>query len=675
MNVPPFSDRQESNSTVMLQRFVENAPAAIAMFDRQIRYLVVSRRWLTDYDLGENIVGQSHYDVFPLFREWNATEIDRRHKLYTACLTGNGAICTEEQWVRSDGTIDWLRWEIQPWKNDAGEVGGLMMFVETITESKQASRAVYEAKEAAIAANHAKSAFLANMSHELRTPLNAIIGYSEMLVEEAQDCGYTEISPDLEKIRSAGKHLLSLINDILDISKIEAGRMDLYIERCEIAQLVADVQNTIRPIVDKNNNTLQVHLAPNLGSMTADLTKVRQSLFNLLSNAAKFTQQGQISIAVHREVSVENPHSQSIDTECRPQSYIIFQVSDTGIGMTPEQMDNVFRAFDQADASTTRQYGGTGLGLAITRHFCRMMGGDIYVKSQLGEGSTFTIRLPARIRPSRKQDMTFISSRSQPNPQSSPNVLSNMVLVIDDDPAVRDLIARRLKKEGFAIETASTGKEGLLRAQELRPDAIILDVLMGEMNGWKVLSVLKNDPELADIPVIISSILDDRNLGFTLGAADFLTKPIDNQRLSRLLSKYQKRKAKTPLPHQILIVEDDVLLREMLRKMLATTNWNVMEADNGREALDRIQQQTPDLILLDLMLPEIDGFEFLQQLRKTATGRSIPVIVVTAMELTAADIEVLDGYMAQILQKGSYSQDELLHQIHDLLIESLSLES
>lgn len=674
MNTPSFPDRLESNPESLLQQFIENTPAAIAMFDRQMRYLVVSRRWLTDYGLGENIIGQSHYDVFPLFDGWDAAKIDRRHKIYTACLTGNGEICTEEQWVRADGTIDWLKWEIQTWIAESGEIGGLIMFVEIITERKQTARSLYEAKEAAETANRAKSTFLANMSHELRTPLNAIIGYSEMLVEEAQDCGYTEIAPDLEKIRSAGKHLLSLINDILDISKIEAGRMDLYLERFEIDHLVAEVQNTIQPIADKNRNTLRVNLAPNLGSMTADLTKVRQSLLNLLSNAAKFTQQGEIAIEVRREVCMRNSDPNTVETDHYPQSYIIFQVSDTGIGMTSEQMNTVFKAFDQADASTTRQYGGTGLGLAITRHFCQMMGGEILVDSQWGVGSTFTIRLPARVRPFKTMGPKSLSTSPTTSPSAS-NTLTNTVLVIDDDPAVRELIARRFKKEGFCIETAATGKEGLHRARELCPDAIILDVLMRDMNGWSVLSALKADPDLAEIPVIMSTILDDRNLGFTLGAADFLTKPIDNQRLSRLLSKYQRRKVKTHLPCQILIVEDDALLRELLRRMLESTNWGVIEAENGREALDQVQQQMPDLILLDLMLPEMDGFEFLQQLRQSSTGRSIPVIVVTAMELTTAEIEILDGYVAQILQKGSYSRDELLHQVRDLLMDSLSINS
>jgi PAS domain S-box-containing protein len=574
MNIHSFSDRQGSHCEALLRQFVANVPAAIAMLDRQMRYLVVSQRWLTDYGLSDNIIGRSHYDVFPLFRGWDASDLDRRNKVYTACLAGNGGICTEEQLIRADGTIEWLRWEIQSWMSDSGGIGGLMMFVETITESKQAARALYEAKEAAEAANRAKSTFLANMSHELRTPLNAIIGYSEMLTEEAQDCGYSELSPDLEKIRSAGKHLLSLINDILDISKIEAGRMDLYIERFEIAQLVTEVQNTICPIVDKNRNTLHTDLAPDLGSMTADLTKVRQALFNLLSNAAKFTLQGQIFLHVRREVFIPDRSPNATEIDRRPQSYIIFQVRDTGIGMTPEQMNNVFTAFDQADASTTRQYGGTGLGLAITHHFCQMMGGEILVESQLGVGSTFTLRLPARIDPLDKIGTVLsFTPKSMVNPCAA--APSSTVLVIDDDPAVRDLITRRLKKEGFGIETAPTGREGLLRARELCPDAIILDVLMGDMNGWSVLSELKADPALTEIPVIMSTILDDRNLGFTLGAADFLTKPIDNQRLSRLLSKYQKRKAQHCLSPQILIVEDDALLREMLRRMLETENWGV----------------------------------------------------------------------------------------------------
>lgn len=662
----PSSDRSQLNNESRLQKFVENAPAAIAMLDGQMRYLVVSRRWLADYGLPETIVGQSHYDVFPLFQAWDATEFDLHKTIYTQCLAEKGAICTEEQWTREDGTIEWLRWEIQTWENDSGAVGGLIMFVETITETKRAERSLYDAKEAAEAANRAKSTFLANMSHELRTPLNAIIGYSEMLVEEAEDCGYTEIAPDLEKIRAAGKQLLSLINDILDISKIEAGRMDLYVERFEVAQLVAEVQNTIGPIVEKNRNRLQVNLAPNLGSMTADLTKVRQALFNLLSNAAKFTQQGRIEIDARREVVIDEE-----TTELHPQSYIVFQVSDTGIGMTPEQMENVFKAFDQADASTTRQYGGTGLGLAITRHFCQMMGGEIRVESELGAGSTFTIRLPARVCLLGKMPpMACATPRVSLEP--IPATPTNTVLVIDDDPAVRDLIARRLKKEGFGIETATTGKDGLERARQLHPDAIILDVLMRDMNGWSVLTALKADPALAEIPVIMSTILDDRNLGFTLGASDFITKPIDNQRLARLLSKYKKRKTKTTLPHQILIVEDDAVLREMLQRMLDATHWGTIEAENGREALERLRSQTPDLILLDLMLPEMDGFEFLQQLRQTADWRSIPVIVVTAMELTAADIDRLDGCVSQILQKGAYSRNELLRQVRDLLVESLS---
>lgn len=662
MNIPPSSQRPSSQRESLLQKFVENTPTAIAMLDRQMHYLLVSRRWLLDFGLGETIIGQSHYEVFPVFQGWNASDLERHQNIYTACLTGDGAICTEEQWIRADGTSDWLKWEIQTWTDELGDIGGLMVYVEIITDSKQSARSLYEAKEAAETANRAKSTFLANMSHELRTPLNAIIGYSEMLVEEAQDCGYKEIAPDLEKIRSAGKHLLSLINDILDISKIEAGRMDLYIERFDIAQLVADVQNTISPIVVQNRNTLHVNLAPDLGNMSADLTKVRQSLLNLLSNAAKFTQHGQIVLEVYRQVSVRPP-----------QSFIIFRIRDTGIGMTSNQLNNVFKAFDQADASTTRQYGGTGLGLAITRHFCHMMGGEIEVESELGVGSTFSIRLPARVRPFPKTGTLSLSKPPETAPPS-PAALSNTVLVIDDDPAVLDLIARRFKKDGLCIETASTGQEGLLRARQLLPDAIILDVLMRDMNGWSVLAALKADPELAEIPVIVSTILDDRNLGFTLGASDFLTKPIDNRRLTRLLSKYKKRKTKTPVPHQILIVEDDPLLRELLRQMLATTEWDVTETQNGREALARVHEQTPDLILLDLMLPEMDGFEFLQQLRQTSRGRAIPVVVLTAMELTAAELELLDGYVAQILQKGSYSREQLLHQVRDLLIESLSVQ-
>ncbi|MEE8265186.1 MAG: ATP-binding protein, partial [Acidiferrobacterales bacterium] len=381
-----------------------------------------------------------------------------------------------------------------------------------------------KSRQLEIASQH-KSQFLANMSHELRTPLNAIIGYSEMLQEEAEDLGQEGFVPDLNNIHVAGKHLLSLINDILDLSKIEAGKMELFLESFEIPSLVRDVVVTIQPLVEKNANTLNVDCPDDLGDMHADLTKVRQALFNLLSNACKFTERGTITFNVSQETMEDNP-------------WVSFQVRDTGIGMTSEQMQKLFEAFSQADASTTRQFGGTGLGLAISRKFCQIMGGDITVESTFGQGSTFTIRLPAAVadaKPATVPRTEEMPASASPVPGGAPTVL-----VIDDDPTVHDLMQRFLSKEGLRMVAATDGKEGLRLAKEVHPDAITLDVLMPGMDGWTVLSALKADPALADIPVIMITIADEKQVGYSLGVADYLTKPVDWKRLTRVLQKYQR---------------------------------------------------------------------------------------------------------------------------------------
>jgi len=526
---------------------------------------------------------------------------------------------------------------------------GVFAAARDVTERKRYEQSLEQA-------NRAKSVFLANMSHELRTPLNAILGYSEMLHEQAVERQLDEFGADLERISAAGKHLLALISDILDLSKIEAGKMELFLESFDVAELIDEVASTIRPLVEKNSNTLHIKRAPDLGVMHADQIKVRQGLFNLLSNAAKFTQEGKVTLDAERE--------RMDDSE-----WIVFRVTDTGIGLSPEQIVKLFQDFTQADASTTRKFGGTGLGLALTRRFCQMMGGDVTVHSVPGEGSVFTIKLPAVVREAKPEaaaeaaGAVIASAEGGGGDGTESPPPASCVLVIDDDPTQRDLIQRFLSKEGFCVRTAAGGEAGLRLARHLRPVAITLDVMMPDMDGWIVLSALKADADLRDIPVIMLTMVDDPKRGFTLGAADYATKPVDRARLSQILKKYTCPHPPCP----VLLVEDDPATREATRAILEKEGWKVSEAENGRVAMECMERERPRLILLDLMIPEMGGFEFASWVRRHPKWRSIPIVVVTAYALSAEERRRLSGYVEKILQKEGDSHEELLHQLRDLL--------
>ncbi len=501
--------------------------------------------------------------------------------------------------------------------------------------TKLLAKAVKDAEEA----SKAKSSFLAKMSHELRTPLNAIIGYSEILREDAVDDNDTRTADDLDKVLNAARHLLGLINDVLDISKIEAGKMELYLETFDLAKLVNETIATAQPLIAKKGNTLTLDCPVDIGAMHADATKLRQMLLNLLSNASKFTEKGTITLRLTRKSGGES---------------LEFAVVDTGIGMTPEQLTRLFQAFSQADASTASKYGGTGLGLAISKQFAQMMHGDITVTSTAGVGSTFTIRLPATVETRKPKVVTHGTQRLTRSP--FPNEKRPKILVIDDDKDIRVIMTEILDQSGYEVFTAGSGQQGLDLAAQMVPNLIILDLMMPGMDGWTVLTKLQHKPALADIPVIILSGASGLEMAMSLGAAAVLFKPVDP---TQLTAEIAIQLAPLP-PSYVLLVEDDADSRTLLTRLLDSEGWNSRSAINGNAALRILKQATPAMIILDLKMAGMNGFELLEVIGKHPDWSKLPVIIVTSMDLTTDMRDYLAPRTVGILYKGRFSREDLL---------------
>ncbi|MDB2685706.1 response regulator [Mariniblastus sp.] len=577
--------------------------------------------------------------------------------IYKASQSGDGCRIDDEVFWRMDGVSVPVEYSSFPLNDESGEREGAVVTFTDITTRLKSRHDLQLAKEAAESANESKSQFLANMSHELRTPLNAVIMYSELLAEEAEDEGVPDFIPDLFKIRSAGKHLLELVNGVLDLSKVEAGKMELYAEDFDIPNLINEIITTVQPLIEKNQNEVKVNIAPGVSRMNGDITKIRQVLYNLVSNASKFTKDGVIELRISRDAK---------------QKEIIFKVVDSGIGMTPEQVERLFQPFMQADVSTTRKFGGTGLGLAIIKRFTDLMQGDVDVESVLDEGTTFTVRLPDQLKglplvanpdeDDRSEEKTVAAGQS-------PELLGveadtdgrkkPIVLVVDDDPAIRDILARVLIAEGMQPVTAADGEEGLKRAREIIPDLIILDIRMPRIDGWSMLSTIKADDQLSAIPVIIQSVSDDRDLGYMLGATEYLVKPVNRDKLVTLLHRYMPQGK----PKNVLVVDDDEATRRAITQTLQRQGWQVDQAENGVQAMTQLAERQPAVILLDLMMPEMDGFEFLEQFHANDDWQDITVIVLTAKDLTPAERDVLNGGVERVLAKGTVNRDHFLEKV------------
>jgi len=508
-------------------------------------------------------------------------------------------------------------------------------------------------KERAESASQTKSTFLANMSHELRTPLNAVIGLSEMLYEDAKEKNETAVSDPLQRINNAGKHLLDLINSILDLSKIEAGKIELMLEEFDIKQLLNDIKFMSEPLASKKNNLLEFTVDPALTKMIADSLKVKQIVINLISNACKFTEKGKVSVNAKKD-----------------GDNIQIDVTDTGIGMTPDQLAMIFQAFTQADATTTRKYGGTGLGLAISKKLCELMGGTIKVVSEISKGTTFSIYLPLVVKKPESQSGILLSGSEAKRIEGKvPEIKSkfNKILIIDNDPDSRKIITGFLKDQGYETIEASTGEEGVQMARTQSPGMVILEIsLTGTLTGWDVIALLKASPETKDIIIIVISILDEKNKGYSLGAVDYLVKPIDRKILLESIERF--RKAASGLS-KVLVVDDDESTRMFFKSVLEKNNWTVIEAGNGQEAIEQLKHVVPDVILLDLMMPVMDGFDFLDYFRKTPQWLSIPVIVVTSKILTPEERENLKGKVFEIIEKSGHTKEDICKSL-SLLIKS-----
>ncbi len=644
------AERQRSAAALEHERFLlrtlmDNLPDRIYFKDAQSRFLRNSRAHLERFGLTEasQAIGKSDFDFFTEEHARKAYEDEQQ------IIRSGQPLTTEEKETWPDGSVTWALSTKLPLRDEQGQTIGTFGISRDITARKNAEEALRIAKEAAEEASRAKSHFLASMSHELRTPLNSVIGFANILLKNKSGSLATTELTFLDRIAANGKHLLSLINEILDLSKIEARKVELQIAPVALEVLVRETVAQQESLVRDKPVQLLTELPATVAPFPTDAEKLKQVIINLIGNALKFTERGSVTVRVVTDPQDQHP--------------LRIDVVDTGIGIPQEKLGIIFEAFHQAEAGTARKYGGTGLGLTISQALCQLMGYHISVSSEVGSGSTFSVILKPT--PEVPAGVSSVAARPKPVPSAGGGAAAlqgRRVLVIDDELDSRTLLTHAITDCGCHVLAASSGAQGLQMAREFHPDLITLDLMMPSMDGWQVVRAIKADPQLAHIPVVVVSVVGNDKRGHIFGVVDVLQKPVAREELITVL----QRNMTVPKP-RILIVDDDTDAQRIIVAHLQGKEVEIRTAANGLEALARLDESPADLILLDLMMPVMDGMTFLDAIRRDPRYQRLPVVVITAKELSAAERDRFQSEQLRVLNKSEAFEGELKRLLEDLL--------